>query len=151
LVSYAAGACLVFANKEDLADKNLEYGLFILAAQTTQDRKRFKSIQEELEQVFAGRLTVLDTICDATRQRQEEALRLASEVDAMVVVGGRESGNTRRLAHIASTCKVPTVLVETADELAPGFFAGARRVGLIAGASTPENLTNAVEDRLLRM
>ena len=90
---------------------------------------------------------VLDTICDATRQRQEEAQELSDRVDAMVVVGGRSSGNTRRLAELAAR-RVPAFLVETAEELEPEKFAGFSVIGLTAGASTPKRLVNAVEKRL---
>jgi 4-hydroxy-3-methylbut-2-enyl diphosphate reductase len=94
---------------------------------------------------------VLDTICDATRQRQEEAVELAGKVQAMVVVGGRTSGNTRRLAELARMRGVPTVLVETADELEPDFFHGVETVGLTAGASTPGYIIDEVESRLRGM
>jgi 4-hydroxy-3-methylbut-2-enyl diphosphate reductase len=105
-------------------------------------------MRELLSQRFGSSLTVLDTICDATRQRQEEAEELAGKVQAMVVAGGKTSGNTRRLAELARMRGVPTVLVETADELDPAFFAGIETVGLTAGASTPKYIIDEVEARL---
>ena len=75
-------------------------------------------------------------------------MELAGKVQAMVVVGGKTSGNTRRLAELARTCGVPTVLVETADELDPAFFRGVQTVGLTAGASTPGYIIDEVEARL---
>ena len=75
-------------------------------------------------------------------------MELAGKVQAMVVVGGKTSGNTRRLAELARMRGVPTVLVETADELSPGFFEGVETVGLTAGASTPGHIIDAVEARL---
>lgn len=71
-------------------------------AQTTQDRRQFETLRAELDQHMDTSVRVLDTICDATRQRQEEAQELSDRVDAMVVVGGRSSGNTRRLAELAA-------------------------------------------------
>lgn len=112
------------------------------------------TIFEEIRTRLAARLPnlqVLSTICDATGERQAEARSLAGQVDAMVIVGGRQSGNTRRLAALASEAGVATYHVETADELAEEFFRGVRTVGLTAGASTPKALIDAAEDRLRGM
>ncbi len=114
---------------------------------TTQDRRCFETLRVELDQHMDTQIRVLDTICDATRQRQQEVLELAERVDAMVVVGGRSSGNTRRLAELAAR-RVPTFLVETAEELEAEKFSGFSVIGLTAGASTPKRLVNAVEKRL---
>ena len=152
LISYAAGQSHIFSTQVEL-DALLEQVPFdgrpvVLAAQTTQDRLIFDEMRSRLSARFGTALTVLDTICDATRQRQEEAMELAGKVQAMVVVGGKTSGNTRRLAELARTCGVPTVLVETAGELDPAFFRGVQTVGLTAGASTPGYIIDEVEARL---
>ena len=152
LISYAAGQSRIFSSQAEL-DALLERVPFegrpvVLAAQTTQDRLIFDEMRARLSERFGEALIVLDTICDATRQRQEEAVELAGKVQAMVVVGGKTSGNTRRLAELARTCGVPTVLVETADELDPTFFRGVQTVGLTAGASTPGYIIDEVEARL---
>ncbi|MBQ4615181.1 MAG: 4-hydroxy-3-methylbut-2-enyl diphosphate reductase [Mailhella sp.] len=152
LISYAAGASYIFSSREEL-DSLLERvelagRSVVLAAQTTQDRLIFDEMRTELSRKFGDSLIVLDTICDATRQRQEEAGELADRVQAMVVVGGKTSGNTRRLAELARMRGVPTVLVETADELPQEFFAGIETVGLTAGASTPGYIIDEVEARL---
>ena len=150
LLSYAHGHRHVFGNVEELARylAGLEQGTdIVLAAQTTQDRRQFETLRAELDQHMDTSVRVLDTICDATRQRQEEAQELSDRVDAMVVVGGRSSGNTRRLAELAAR-RVPAFLVETAEELEPEKFAGFSVIGLTAGASTPKRLVNAVEKRL---
>ena len=152
LISYAAGQSRIFSSQAEL-DALLERVPFegrpvVLAAQTTQDRLIFDEMRARLSERFGEALIVLDTICDATRQRQEEAVELAGKVQAMVVVGGKTSGNTRRLAELARTRGVPTVLVETADELDPAFFSGVQTVGLTAGASTPGYIIDEVEARL---
>jgi 4-hydroxy-3-methylbut-2-enyl diphosphate reductase len=152
LVSYAAGPYHVFNTREELdailsAPGKME-GNFALAAQTTQDRPFFDALRKELDVVMDTKLVVLDTICDATRQRQEEIPLLAERAEVMVVVGGRESANTRRLADIAAGCGVPVALVESERELDPAFFAGKCAAGLTAGASTPGNLIDAVERAL---
>ena len=152
LISYAAGQSHIFstpAELEALLEKESFAGrAVVLAAQTTQDRLIFDEMHSALSARFGDSLTVLDTICDATRQRQEEAGELAGQVQAMVVVGGKTSGNTRRLAELARMRGVPTVLVETADELDRSFFENVETVGLTAGASTPKYIIDEVEARL---
>ena len=152
LISYAAGPSHIFSSQEELdallAKKSFEGRSVVLAAQTTQDRLIFDEMHAALSARFGEALSVLDTICDATRQRQEEAGELAGQVQAMVVVGGKTSGNTRRLAELARMRGVPTVLVETADELDRAFFDGVETVGLTAGASTPGYIIDEVEARL---
>ena len=152
LISYAAGPSHIFSSQAELEAllerESFEGRPVVLAAQTTQDRLIFDEMRSRLSRRFGDALVVLDTICDATRQRQEEAMELAGKVQAMVVVGGKTSGNTRRLAELARMRGVPTVLVETADELSPGFFEGVETVGLTAGASTPGHIIDAVEARL---
>lgn len=150
LLSYAGGPRYVFADTEELARVLAAPkggGEIVLAAQTTQDRRQFEALRAGLDQHMDTSVRVLDTICDATRQRQEEARKLSERVDAMVVAGGRSSGNTRRLAELAAR-RVPTFLVETAEELKPENFAGFSVIGLTAGASTPKRLVDAVEKRL---
>lgn len=151
LVSYACGAARVFGSPEELAADfpNPAPGL-VLASQTTQDRLLFEKIASGLSLRHPD-LLVLNTICDATRERQEEALKIAATVEAMVVVGGRQSGNTRRLATLALEAGIETFLVETCAELKTGWFAGMKQVGLTAGASTPKHLIDAAETWLRRL
>ena len=73
---------------------------------------------------------------------------LAALVDFLVVVGGRDSGNTRRLAQVAKAAGTPCVHVETADELTPALVAGYRTIGLTAGASTPKKIIDRVQQVL---
>lgn len=148
LISYACGVAHVFDSLEALERIPLNPTLgYVLASQTTQDRETFEKIATLLSPGLS-RLTVLSTICDATKKRQEEALRIAAQVDVMVVVGGRTSGNTRRLANVAQGVGIRTFLVETAAELVSADFAGSRIAGLTAGASTPCELIDAVENSL---
>jgi len=93
-------------------------------------------------------LRVFNTICDSTATRQTEARELAARVDVMIVIGGRNSANTRRLAEICRETGTRTVWVETADELSPELFGDAARLGLTAGASTPEWIITDVIRRL---
>ena len=86
---------------------------------------------------------VFDTICNATAERQHEAVALSQKSDVMVIVGGRQSSNTAKLRDVCQQgCR--TILIETADELSSGPFAGAKVVGLTAGASTPADIIKEV-------
>jgi 4-hydroxy-3-methylbut-2-enyl diphosphate reductase len=91
---------------------------------------------------------VRNTICFATKQRQQAAVELANKVDVMLVVGGRNSGNTTRLAQLCSEVCRRTYHIENATELKAEWFKGVKSVGITAGASTPENQIIAVEQAL---
>lgn len=113
-----------------------------VVVQTTQSEERYNRVLEALQ----GRcddVRAFKTICSATQQRQQAAQELASVSDAMVVIGGRNSGNTRRLVEICAK-QCPTHHIEAASELDPAWFAGAERVGITAGASTPQSHIDAV-------
>ncbi len=115
----------------------------IIVAQTTQNTSFFEKIRCWAADRFPH-YQVFDTICDSTQKRQEEISRLAGEVDAAVVVGGRNSGNTQRLAEIVRQTGKPVLSVETEEEIDPALLSGARSVALTAGASTPNWITNRV-------
>ncbi|MDR1596711.1 MAG: 4-hydroxy-3-methylbut-2-enyl diphosphate reductase [Treponema sp.] len=125
-----------------------------LIGQTTGDPAEYKSIEENIRAFFPG-LLVLNTICGATESRQDSLRKLCAQVDAVVVAGGRESANTRRLLAIAKASAPgsrgkPAWLVEKADEI-PGEAGAYRTVGLCAGASTPDGLIDAIEQGLLNL
>jgi len=109
-----------------------------VVVQTTQTRANLASVTAALAPV-ARELLVFNTICDATEKRQSAACELAAEVDVVVVVGGRNSANTARLAQLCRALEDRTHHIESAAELEPAWFAGARRIGVTAGASTPDD------------
>ncbi|MFV0349314.1 MAG: 4-hydroxy-3-methylbut-2-enyl diphosphate reductase [Halodesulfovibrio sp.] len=149
LMSYAGEDAFVFGEFDELKNYHFEPAKkYCVAAQTTQDRKVFTEIVDWLRERLGEDLPVLETICDATRERQEEAIALAREVDAMVVVGGYDSGNTRRLADVARAQGCLTVHVETPEELDIELLKGASVVGLTAGASTPKQIIDAMQKKL---
>jgi 4-hydroxy-3-methylbut-2-enyl diphosphate reductase len=108
-----------------------------VVVQTTQTRANLASVAAALAPV-ARELLVFNTICDATEKRQSAAGELAAEVDVVVVVGGRNSANTARLAQLCRAIESRTYHIESAAELEPAWFAGAVRIGVTAGASTPD-------------
>jgi 4-hydroxy-3-methylbut-2-enyl diphosphate reductase len=141
-----AFACLVAAGPADLDGVKIS-GRVGLAAQTTQTQENFQAVADRLlPQVLE--LRIFNTICDSTATRQTEARELALRSEAMVVIGGRNSANTRRLAEICRETGTHTIWVETADELSPELIGGAVRIGLTAGASTPQWIITDVIRRL---
>lgn len=145
LVSYARGAAHIFGDEAALVSLAPDAArAYVLASQTTQHRGTFERIKARLQERLPH-LEVLSTICDATRERQDEARRIAAGVDAMVVVGGRSSGNTRRLAELAAESGIPAYHVESAAELDRENFQEKQIVGLTAGASTPKSLIDEAQ------
>ena len=118
-----------------------------IVVQTTQTREALGAVVDALG-VRGVEPEVKNTICFATRQRQESAAALADEVDAIVVIGGRNSSNTTRLADICAAAGARTYHVEAPEEIDPAWFEGCESVGVTAGASTPENQIAAVVARL---
>ncbi|NSW58150.1 MAG: 4-hydroxy-3-methylbut-2-enyl diphosphate reductase [Armatimonadetes bacterium] len=118
-----------------------------IVCQTTQ---RIEALQELASAVLphVQELVVANTICDATAHRQDAARAMAQQVDVVVVIGGRHSANTTRLAQICADSGKPTYHVETADEIQCAWFEGAGRIGITAGASTPDQ---AIEDAVRRI
>ncbi|MFP4658265.1 MAG: 4-hydroxy-3-methylbut-2-enyl diphosphate reductase, partial [Desulfonatronovibrionaceae bacterium] len=110
---------------------------YLLTAQTTQDKSQFQALQGRLFSVLGNNLRVADTICEATRNRQMEAIDIARRVEFMIVIGGRISGNTRRLVQVVRDQKVACTHVESAAELDLQDLENYRSIGVTAGASTP--------------
>lgn len=118
-----------------------------IVAQTTVPIEKLKAVVDFCLSK-ASEIKVYNTICNATSIRQEESAELAENVDRMVVVGGKNSANTRRLADICRSIQPHTYYIEVADELDPEWFKGAQKVGVTAGASTPNWVIEEVVSRL---
>lgn len=127
---------LVVAGAHDLEGLPLAPMVAVLA-QTTEKEEKFKDLVEYLQE-RVPQVKVLNTICSATRQRQDAVKELAKIADIMVVVGGKESSNTRKLWEICEKAGVPSYLVEDAAEVKPEWFNNKRTAGIAAGASTPQ-------------
>ena len=119
----------------------------IVVAQTTQDESLFQAAVEKIRGRFPNSL-VFNTICNATHERQEEVRDLARQVDGLVVVGGYNSGNTRRLAAIAESVGTPCFHIETEDQLDKNEILRFKTVGVTAGASTPNWMIRKVVQEL---
>lgn len=111
--------------------------------QTTQSGKRVDAVLDAIA-ARAKDVRVEETICFATQERQKAATDLAHDVDVMIVIGGHNSGNTRRLFELCQPLCPATFHIEDAGEIDAGWLKGAVRVGITAGASTPQAHIDAV-------
>ncbi len=144
---HCQGESFVFCSEEQL-QKLIQSGTpalekpVILVSQTTFEVNIWKKCSEIVKKHYTNSV-IFDTICNATAKRQEEAVALSQQSDVMVIVGGRQSSNTAKLRDVcAPHCR--TILVETAVELSAESFAGARVIGITAGASTPADIIKEV-------
>ena len=136
IVGEAPDRCIVISTVEQARDLP-SFDKVFLAAQTTQNLETFDEIKTVIE-AKNPTVVVRNTICAATRKRQDEVRELAEKVDAIIVIGGRNSGNTKRLVDIAQNeCGRPTVWVEDETELTQHDLSSYETVGVTAGASTP--------------
>lgn len=146
LLAYANGEAIVIENAEELEDINVMDRIGVVV-QTTQSIENLTHIVEGLL-CKTKELKVFNTICNATSQRQEAARELSEAVDLMLVVGGKNSANTTRLAQICRDNNKRTYHIETADEVERVWLKNIDKIGLTAGASTPDWIVQEVIDRL---
>lgn len=116
-------------------------------SQTTRNENEFLAVVESLLP-RAQEIRVFNTICSATRKRQEAARLLSAEVDCMLVIGDRNSSNTKTLAQECQNTGVATHVIESAQDLDPAWFKTSDKVGVSAGASTPDWIIKEVLDRM---
>lgn len=114
----------------------------ILLSQTTQNINEWKTCIEIAKKLYTN-LTIFDTICNVTEKRQNEAEKLSKEVDLMIIIGGNKSSNTKKLTTISSrNCK--SIQINNASEISPDILRGIKKVGITAGASTPDRIIEEV-------
>ena len=140
-----SGACV--NSPDEVAALPAGISKVCVVSQSTQQREKFDSLVALLKTRYPDCI-VFDTICRSTDMRQQEVRELAGEVDAMVVVGGRNSSNTNRLAEISRAMGAPTFLIETDEEIEPSEFSKFLTIGVTAGASTPKWVIERVVERL---
>lgn len=118
-----------------------------VVVQSTWSGQGFTEIVQALAKKYYE-VRAVNTICTDTHNRQGEALRLAEDVEVMVVVGGKTSANTKHLAELSESHGAHAYHIEGPDELRPEWFAGVKIAGLMSGASTPGWLVDQVEARM---
>ena len=121
----------------------LEGEKLCIVAQTTFNYNKFQDLVEKFSKKRYD-ILVLNTICNATQERQVEAKRIASEVDAMIVIGGKSSSNTQKLYDICRRECENTYYIQTLGDLDPDCVNSVRSVGITAGASTPNQIIEEV-------
>jgi len=119
-----------------------------LLGQTTISEKEYNAIGETIK-LFFPNLEIFQTICSATTERQQALYEIIDQADAVIIAGGKESANTRRLLAIAQKTGKPCALVEDAKEIPQSFFAYGT-VGISSGASTPDFVIDEIERELTR-
>ena len=146
LKGHGNGRAFVISTSEEVSLLPEGEKVFVVA-QTTQEKQTYARIVETIKKRFPEAL-VFNTICDATERRQEEVRALATHVDGIVVVGGFHSGNTRRLAQVASSSGLPVFHVETDQEIDREKLSAMDIIGVTAGASTPNWMINKVVQKI---
>ena len=138
----------VVLTPEDVA-RLTEQSRFGVVAQTTQPVENARRLVALIRQRFPkSDVRFVDTICQPTKQRQAAAAELARQSDAVIVIGGAQSNNTRELVATCRRFCARVHHVQTPDDLQPEWFAGTAMVGLTAGTSTPDEAIDAVEQRI---
>lgn len=143
LLSYIENDAFVFLSPEEI--KQGKFEKIGLISQTTQ---RMAMLQKSAERLlnFCEELRVFNTICKTTSVRQKEAFEMAQKVDMMIVLGGKNSSNTKKLAEICKSVQDNTYHIERPDEVIQLDFANVKKVGITAGASTPkEHILELIE------
>jgi (E)-4-hydroxy-3-methyl-but-2-enyl pyrophosphate reductase len=152
---WARGRIITFASEAEVAPLPDEFPSRVgVLSQTTETEGRFASFVKRLLEVNMDRISelrVLNTLCHATTSQQAATMQLASQVSLMIVVGGRDSANTRHLAVVSQECGVETHHVEGADEIEAAWLQDVERVGVTAGASTPDFVIDEVVARLKQL
>lgn len=146
LLGYTGGRGIIISTREEV-DKLFCNDKVCVVAQTTQNLDDYNRIVHQIKKI-CPQAVVFDTICLSTEQRQTEVMAMAGEMDAMFVVGGKNSANTRRLADLAQKKQLNTFHIETPLEIEKIDLGPFNRVGVSAGASTPNWILDRVMDKI---
>ena len=145
IVSYATGPVYVIESPEMAVefdgDRNANY---TVVSQTTFNKNKFQETIEIFKNVGYN-INIVNTICNATDERQTEAEEIASRADAMIVIGGTHSSNSRKLYEICANKCTNTYFIQTLDDLHLEIPKSAKLIGITAGASTPKNIIEEVQ------
>jgi 4-hydroxy-3-methylbut-2-enyl diphosphate reductase len=144
LMSYANNDAIVVDSEMPLPKLKSRVGIVV---QTTQPLEALKKVISAASEQ-AKEIKVYNTICNSTALRLKETEKMAHKVDVMLVVGGKNSANTTQLTMLCKSLSVPTHHVETSSEIKDEWFKGAKKLGITAGASTPDWIIKEIEDRI---
>ncbi len=144
IMSYAGEDVIVVNGNEPLPKIKRNVGIVV---QTTQPIDALKKLVGDVLDK-ANEVKVYNTICNSTALRLKETEEMAREADVMLVVGGKNSANTTQLANLCRSLSVVTYHIETAEEIRPEWFKGTEKIGITAGASTPDWIIKEVEKKI---
>ncbi|WP_349763138.1 4-hydroxy-3-methylbut-2-enyl diphosphate reductase [Fusobacterium sp. SYSU M8D902] len=125
-------------------DPNKKY---CLLTQTTLNKKKLEKIKSYIKENYSN-VEILDKVCGATQVRQEAVEELAQIVDLLIVIGGKTSSNTKKLYDIATSYNPNTYLIQDETDLKKEWFQGKEKIGITAGASTPEEIVIKIENQI---
>ena len=145
-IGHAGGKATVIEHPEDVETVHLAKRVGVVV-QTTQETELLAALLAHLAP-RCKEVKIFNTICNPTIERQEAARELARDVDVVIVVGGKNSSNTRHLAEVCREEGATAYHIEDATELDPSWIKGVANVGITAGASTPGWLMDQVIDRI---
>src|SRR5579859_762821 len=135
-VEAVGGTVTVVSTPEQVRDLSLSRKVGIVCQSTERGDNWAAIVGEVIRKAIDVR--AVNTICGATDELQAAAVRLARQVDVAIVIGGRQSANTRRLRQLCADEGIPAYQIETAEEIDPKWLEGRERIGITAGASTPD-------------
>ncbi len=148
IMSYARGEKHEIRSMDDLISVKLNGKTPVLCSQTTQNVKNYEKIKIFLKKLCTN-AKIFDTICSVTENRQRDAAELAAASDLMIVIGGRDSSNTRKLFEVCSAICPDTRWIESADDLSTDFPDGSgKNTAITAGASTPDGTITEVAKKM---
>ena len=143
IMSYANGSKKAFSSLAEIENLDLGGKTPIICSQTTQNLVEFIKIKKFLKKLYTN-VIFFDTICSVTENRQNEAIEIAKASDFMVVIGGKESSNTRKLYDLCKQSCPKTIWIESSADLSTDFPDSAKSAGITAGASTPDGIITEV-------
>lgn len=154
-ISFCGEDKYLLTNEENIQEaikkvKESHANKVLIMAQTTFSLKRFEKISEEIKKSLENKykVEIKNTICAATRLRQEETEKISKEVDYMIIIGGKNSSNTKKLYDIAKSNCENTILVETLKDLRVKEIKRFNKIGIMAGASTPQESIKEIKEAI---
>ena len=144
---------LVINSEEDLPKiENSGNRKLGIVTQTTQQRDKVEVLVEKIRALdYVDEVSFVNTICQPTHDRQVAVHELADQVDLMIVIGGYNSSNTKKLVHVCGEKGIEAHHIESFDQLDKNWFVNKQHVGITAGTSTPENVINEVHTKILKI
>lgn len=148
LKSFSGSKSLVISNANETKRLRLKKGKLGVIAQTTQSLKNLFEVSSELLKKGPSEVRIFNTICSDVNMRQKSTEEFSKENDLVIVVGGRNSANTKRLYEICKDIGTDARHIETGSEVKNEWLKGKRRIGIVSGASTPRWIVDGVVERL---